>query len=62
MKSQFLLSRNLGPIQETNNKGLVHRVLVEKGAGHNRQSVGALAWRTGQRRVLGRTFEGWQRF
>ena len=59
LKIQCLPLRNLGSIEEANNQGPVHTVLVEKGAGHtDRRFSWALAWRTGQGRVPERTCGG----
>lgn len=43
METQSLPLRNLGPTEEANSQGPVHGVLVEKGAGHEDDSVRALA-------------------
>lgn len=59
LKIQCPPLRNLGSIEEAKNQGPVHIVLVEKGAEHtDRWFSWALAWRTGQRRVPGRTCGG----
>lgn len=39
MKTQSLPLRNLGPTEEAKSQGLVHGVLIEKGAGHTDGSV-----------------------